>query len=170
MQTRNPSPLQRSAASTNSPTVCPRFTHSSVRSDIESRSDFQPEVCLPREITQQPEDVIGKAIGTGGNRKPNDPREVQSLTVKLFELCNRGIGVCVALEIGNEFFRFVALTNGIGAFFELLGNRGPRLIVLRRVARIVAIDTAADRDFAVAVWTGKVEPQANLVDARVKFL
>ena len=62
----------------------------------------------------------------------------------------------------------MALTNCIGAFFQLLGDRGPGLIVLRRMARVVAINTA-DRDFAVAVWTGKVQPQANLVEPRREY-
>ena len=36
------------------------------------------------------------------------------------------------------------------------------------MACVVTIDTAADGHFAVAVGTGEIQPQADLVDARVE--
>ena len=39
---------------------------------------------------------------------------------------------------------------------------------MRRVTRVIAVNAAADRDFAVAIGTGEIEAQADFVDARAE--
>jgi hypothetical protein len=80
------------------------------------------------------------------------------------------VGIRVTLKIGDEFFRFVALLKRKSALFELCRHRLPRPVLLRCVARVIAINAAAHGDFAVAIGTSKIQSQADFVDARVEDL
>jgi hypothetical protein len=64
----------------------------------------------------------------------------------------------------------VAFLQRQGALLKLRRERSSRPIVLYRVAGIVAIDTTANRDLAVAVGTGEIEAQADFVNSRAKAI
>jgi hypothetical protein len=51
---------------------------------------------------------------------------------------------------------------------KLFRHRCARLIVLWRVTRIVAVDTSSYGDRSISIRTGEVQPEANLVDPRIK--
>ena len=131
-------------------------------------SDFEPQVSLLRQVAQQIKRVVRQTVGPGRDRQPDNAGKVEGLTIEDFEL-RRGI-VCigVTLKVSDKFLCPVALLYGHSARFKLRRNRASGPVVLRRMARVVTINTAAHRDFAVTVGTGKIQPQADLVDARVE--
>ena len=75
---------------------------------------------------------------------------------------NRCIGVRVALEISNEFFCIGLFCHQIFCVSDFLGN----ITVLRGKMRsaVVAENTAAGVERAVAVGTGKPEVDRNFIN------
>ena len=95
---------------------------------------------------------------------------MERLSVKRFELGERIVGVGVALKVGDEPFRPMALDYRLRALFELRRHRQVRPIIFRRVTGVVAINAAADGDFAIAVGTGEVQAQADFINPRGELI
>jgi len=120
------------------------------------KTQFEPKIRVPGQVAEQIEDIVGHAIRPRCDGESDDAGKFEGFAIESFQFQRRLVGIRVALEVGNEFFRFVAFLDGDGALFELCCDRSPGTIVLRRVARVVAINTSADRDRAVAVGAGEI--------------
>src|SRR5512135_680353 len=134
------------------------------------QAEFEPEVGLLGQVADEVERGVRQTVRTRCDRQSDHAGKIQRLTVKFLELHRRIVGVGVALKIGDKTLRSMSFFQRDRAVFELGSNRRPGTVVLRRVARVVAIDTTADRDRTVAVGTGKVESQTDLIDPCVKNL
>ena len=96
--------------------------------------------------------------------------KVQGFAIKLFELRDRTVGIRVTLKIGNELFGSMTSLNRRRAALKLLRHRSARLIVLRRVTGIVAVDASPDGQGSIPIWTGEVQPETNLVDPCIESI
>src|SRR5262249_53973974 len=121
-------------------------------------------------LREEIEHLVGHAVGPRRDRQPGDAGKVERLAVEARQFFRRPVGVGVALEIGDEFLRAVAARERRRALRELLGDGSSGAEALRRVARVVAVDAAAHGDAAVAVGTGEIHADADLVNARVKSI
>ena len=132
------------------------------------QTELQPKIGLFRKRADQIERVVGKAIGSRRNRQAHHAREIQGLAIKRGQLRRGVVGVRITLKICDKLFRFVALPNCASAVNQLFRHRCARTIALRRMARVIAVDAAADSDTAVAIGASEIEPQADFIDARAE--
>ena len=134
------------------------------------QSELEPEISFFGQIANQIERLVGQAIRPRRNREPDDTGKVEGFTVKFFQLRGRVVSIGVTLKISDEPFRSMSSLQRQRALFELDRDRSARPVILRRVTRVVAINTSADGHCAVPVRAREVQSQADLVDALVENL
>src|SRR5258706_9925683 len=134
------------------------------------QSEFEPEIGLLVQVAQQVEDIVSDTIGPGRDGNTDDAREVDRLAINFLKFRNRIVRVGVALKISDEIFCFMALCQGGGTLFQLRRDRRARAIDLWRVTRVVAVNAAADGNFAITIGASEILAQTDFVNAAVKSI
>src|SRR4029450_798076 len=98
----------------------------------------------------------------------HDSAEVEGFAIQLFELRDRTVSICVTLKIGDEFVGSMTSLNRRRPALKLFCYRSARLIVLRGMTRIVAVNASSHGDRSIPIRTGEIQPQTDFVDPRIE--